>query len=1059
MPRLSSFTGFLPYIAIVFLNAFVDLGHKIVVQNTIFKVYDGNEQIILTAIVNALILLPFILLFSPAGFLSDKYPKHKVMRYSAWAAVAATLLITACYYAGWFWAAFALTLALAIQSALYSPAKYGYIKELVGQEPLTRANGAVQATTITGILLGTFVFSGVFEWLLIDMEQTATQPMLQQIAPIGWLLVLLSVIELVLCYRLPAKTETRHEQKFSAKRYTKLEYLKTNLKTLRKRPVIWQSIIGLATFWAISQVILAAFPAFAKASLGETNTVVIQGILACTGLGIIIGSMIAGRVSRNYIEIGLVPIGAIGITLVLALIPTLDSSLSLGFSFLTLGIMGGLFIIPLNALIQFHADENELGTVLAGNNWIQNVTMLSFLVLTVVVAMLDISSQLLLGLLAIVALAGTGYTVRMLSHSFARLLVTFLFKGRYKIDVDGFKNIPSEGPTLLLGNHISWIDWALVQIACPRKIRFVMQKEIYNIPFIRPILKVFGVIPIAKGHSEDALQTINQLLREGEVVCLFPEGAISRNGQLGKFHTGFERAAAGLTDTNAVIIPFYLRGLWGSKFSRSSQRLRESRMPSGFRRQLLVAFGNPIAIDTTAEQLKQSIFQLSIDAWQSHTDTMDSIPLTWIKNTHRSRFKTAATDSGGKPMSSQRLLSEVIITTKAMRLLERNIGDNHNNLGVLLPSSCGNLITNMAILMNGHSTVNLPYCDGINAEEQAHSLQEAIDLANIETIYTSHNFYKEIIAANPALESVLLSRQLIFISDIRKTVSPLIRACITLASALLPASWLYRSFGRQSQLDDPAVIAFNRGPEQDLQGVMLSHRNIVANCRQIGDLLNPTELDVIMGCLPPSHAFGLTMSSLLPALESIPVIFHSNTDDSLGLAKTIARKNATFLCAPDSLLNALASHPDVHGLSLNCLNQVVSGGEKLTEATRDLFQTKFNKQIFEGYGCTETTPVASANLPDAIDTSYWRVQVGHKPGSAGLPLPGTAFKIVDKDTLTELPVNQSGEILISGSQLMLGYLNNQSRSEEVIVEMDDRRWFRTGDLGYLDSEGFLTLVP
>ena len=148
---------------VVFLNAFVDLGHKIVIQNAIFKSYDGQEQVVLTAIVNGLILLPFILLFSPAGFLADKFAKHRIIRHSALFAVVATLLITFSYYQGWFWVAFALTFALAVQSAIYSPAKYGYIKELVGSSKLAAANGVVQAITIAGILLGTFVFSILFE--------------------------------------------------------------------------------------------------------------------------------------------------------------------------------------------------------------------------------------------------------------------------------------------------------------------------------------------------------------------------------------------------------------------------------------------------------------------------------------------------------------------------------------------------------------------------------------------------------------------------------------------------------------------------------------------------------------------------------------------------------------------------------------------------------------------------------------------------------------------------------------------------------------------------------
>ena len=164
MGNLFAIRGIVPYVIVVFLNAFVDLGHKITIQNTVFKVYDGNTQIILTAVVNALILLPFILLFSPAGFLADRYPKNRVMRMAAWVAVAITLLITACYYYGYFWPAFALTFLLAVQSALYSPAKYGYIKVLAGNELLSQANALVQAVTIFAILAGTFAFSIIFEY-------------------------------------------------------------------------------------------------------------------------------------------------------------------------------------------------------------------------------------------------------------------------------------------------------------------------------------------------------------------------------------------------------------------------------------------------------------------------------------------------------------------------------------------------------------------------------------------------------------------------------------------------------------------------------------------------------------------------------------------------------------------------------------------------------------------------------------------------------------------------------------------------------------------------------
>ncbi|MFT6389518.1 MAG: acyl-[acyl-carrier-protein]-phospholipid O-acyltransferase [Cellvibrionaceae bacterium] len=163
MPSLLRTLGALPFLIAVFLNAFIDLGHKIIIQNTIFKVYDGPEQMILTAVVIGLILLPFILLFSPVGFVGDKYPKNKIMQAAAWAAVGLTLAITFCYYMGWFWPAFAMTFLLAVQSAYCSPAKLGNIKGLFGKQRLAQANGLVQATAIIAILSSTLIFSIGFE--------------------------------------------------------------------------------------------------------------------------------------------------------------------------------------------------------------------------------------------------------------------------------------------------------------------------------------------------------------------------------------------------------------------------------------------------------------------------------------------------------------------------------------------------------------------------------------------------------------------------------------------------------------------------------------------------------------------------------------------------------------------------------------------------------------------------------------------------------------------------------------------------------------------------------
>ena len=1044
MTRLARISGFVPYMIVLFLNAFVDLGHKIVIQNTVFKTYDGQEQIVLTAIVNALILLPFILLFSPAGFLSDKYPKPRVIQWTAFAAIIATSLITLFYYLGWFWGAFAMTLFLATQSAIYSPAKYAYIKELVGSENLARANGYVQATTIIGILLGTFVFSGVFEALLPDLSEYSTEQIIQMIAPIGWGLIALATVQWLLTFRLQTAETTRKDKHFDVQSYLRLNYLNRNLKTVTARPQIIQSIIGLATFWAISQVMLAAFPAFAKETLNVTNTVVIQGILACSGVGIMLGSLIAGRFSRNYIETGLIPIGALGITLMIAMLPTLDSVFNMGLAFLTVGVAGGLFIIPLNALIQFHAEKERLGTILAGNNWIQNVAMLTFLGLTAGFAIAGIDSVGLFYILTAVALIGTGYTVRTLPQSFARILAQGILRRRYKIQVLGFENIPNSGPVLLLGNHISWIDWALVQIACPRSIRFVMLRKIYELWFLKPFFKLFKVVPISAGQSKESLETINEFLKAGEVVCLFPEGAISRNGQLGKFHSGYERAVEGVE--NGVIIPFYLRGLWGSKFSYADEHLRDQRSPS-LRRDLIVAFGKPLPMDTNADRLKQKVFDLSITAWEAYTTRLDPLPLAWLKTVKRNLGDVCTVDATDVKLSRRRFAAAVLAFASSMGLDRKA-----RNVGLLLPAANGAAIANMAVMLRGRTAVNL------NFSAPADAVRAAISQAEIKQVFTSRQFETRLSARGIDLPSMLEGADIIYLEDIRENIPKWRLVWKLIEVSLLPARLLYLLHGRKVSLEDPAAILFSSGSEGKPKGVVLSHRNIQSNCKQISDVLNTRVDDVVMASLPPFHAFGLTVTLIMPLIEGIPIVCHPDPTDVLGIARAVAKYRATILFGTATFLSLYARNRKVDPILLEPLRVVVAGAEKLPPHVRQEFQMKFNKYILEGFGATETTPVASVNIPDAVDTGNWRIQVGQKEGSVGMPLPGTSFKIVDPNTREELPLGEDGMICISGNQVMLGYLKDEEKTNQVIFEQDGMRWYETGDKGHLTNEGFLVIV-
>ena len=1045
MKSLFNFKGFGIYIIIVFLNAMTDLGHKIILQNTIFKSYDGSELIILTAIVNALILLPFIFLFSPSGHISDKYSKTKVIKIASAAAIIITLLITLSYYLGLFWLAFGLTFVLAAQSAIYSPAKYGLIKEMLGSRNLANGNGAVQAVTVVSILLGAVIYSIFFE-MQLDSSATTPDAILQQIAPIGFLLVVASILEFFLAVKLEKMIPetTVKKSNFKTKMYFNFTYLKVNLRNIHESKIVWESIIGLSVLWGISQVVVAVFGEYLKSSLGITNTVVAQGLLTLSGVGIVVGSLVAARVSKNYIEIGVIPIGALGVAITLFAIPSIENLNILGALLFVFGFCAGLVMVPLNALIQFFTPNKELGTVLAGNNFMQNIIMFLFLVATALFGYFDLSSKILFYLVAVVALLAVGYTLLTMPQSFVRYIVRMIVRMRYKIDVLGIENLDSQRGVLLLGNHISFLDWAMLQMAYSRQIRFVIEREIYNRWYLKPFLKFAQTIPISSRASKGALKEVSDALNSGQIVALFPEGHLSRNGHLDTFKNGFERATAEVNSENAVIVPFYLRGLWEDNFSYASKKLKRNK-----KKDISVSFGKSMPINSKANEVKKAVFDLSIDSWQEYSKKLPTIADAWIENLSDNANKLAVADSTGVELNKTRFATAVFLFNKKLKPMLKD----EQNIGLILPTTAAGAIANMAVLTLGKTIVNLNYSSGES------SLEYAINLAEIKSVVTSKQFLAKLKSKGFDLSSVLKKVDVIYLEDIKKRITKL-EGLKTLICVKTAPIWALKSmYIKPKKIEDTAAILYSSGSEGTPKGIELTHQNIMGNIKQIATLINASDDDVMLGTLPIFHSFGLTVTTLTPLVEDVAVACHPDPTDGLGIAKMCAKYSANYMFGTATFYGLYIRNRKIHPEMFKSLKLVVAGAEKLPKKVSDEFKKRFGHTIYEGYGATETTPVASINIPDVVmvDDNY-RIHAGRKEGTVGLPVPGSSFKIVDPDSFEELVDGEDGMILIGGTQIMKGYLKNPEKTAEVIVELDGRRWYVTGDKGHIDEDGFLSIV-
>ncbi len=1044
MKALFSIAGFSSYILIVFLNAMTDLGHKIILQNTIFKAYEGSELIVLTAIVNALILLPFIFLFSPAGFISDKYPKVKVVEYASAAAIGITTLILFSYMMGWFWFAFAMTFILAAQSAIYSPAKYGLIKEMTGNDMLAQANAVVQAVTIISILTGAVIYSIFFEQLLGDRSTTPSE-ILQYIAPVGYLLIGASIMEFMLARRLARrfkKVQIDDEMHFEIGEYQNLHYLKENFAVLRREKAVWASILGLGLLWGISQILVAIFGEYLKGKLGITDTVVAQGLLSLMGVGLVAGSVVAGKVSRNFIETGIIPVGALGVTMALYMMPSLQNLVALGSTLFAFGFFSGFIVVPLNALIQFATPTPILGKVLAGNNFVQNVVMFIALMLTALFGYFQLSSTGLFYLIAFVAMFGTVAALLKLPQSMIRYLVKMIISFRYTLRVEGLKHIDAKKGVLLLGNHVSFLDWAILQMAYPKQIRFVMERSYYEIWYLKPFFRFFGAIPISSRGGKNALSLVTEALNNGETVAIFPEGHLSRNGHLGAFQRGFEVACKEV-DSEVVIVPFYLRGLWEGDFSHASKKMKRKKS-----KDVSVSFGEMMDIHASAPEVKKAVFDLSVESWRAYARTLPSIQEAWIESAKEVGGKLCMADSTGVELSGNRFITGTLLMASK---LKPKIGQMPN-IGVILPTSVGGSMGNMALLSQGKTIVNLNYSSGTP------SLLHAIKVANIETVVTSKQFVTKLKAKGFDLAEVLDRVEVIYLEEIKAQIGKAESIMKLLAVKMMPVWMLKLFYIQKRESNDTAAILFSSGSEGNPKGIELTHKNIMGNIKQITTLINPTDEDVMLGTLPIFHSFGLTVTTLMPLIEGIPVVCHPDPTDGFGIGKLSAKYEATMLFATATFFRLYTRNRKLHPLMFKNLRIIIAGAEKLPNEIRKAFKEKFGHEIYEGYGATETTPVASVNIPDVLLPDTWKPQIGNKPGTVGLPVPGSSFKIVDPETFEELPTGEEGMVLIGGTQIMKGYLGDPDKTASVIKEIDGIRWYVTGDKGRLDEDGFLTIV-
>jgi len=1013
--------GFWSLIATQFQGAFNENALKFfVIFLALSKNPTQDQKDLWVLLIGFLFAAPFVLFSMTGGFLADRFSKRQVTIATKVFELGVMLFATLAFTRDTVTLSFAAVFLASTQAALFGPSKYGLLPELLPPKRLSWGNGVLELTTFAAIIAGA-VGGPILAQRFHGNEATA-----------GLIFAGCALAGLAASFgiaKVPAADTTRRF------RLNVFGELLEQWRLVRPDRVLFLSVAGNTYFWFLGALLqfVIVFYGTEVLHIDESHSGYLQAALA---IGIGIGSYAAGTLSGGKIEYGLIPLGAVGMSaagLALALH---------GLSFQTvlwllaaLGFAGGFFVVPVNALIQHRPLEEKKGGVIALS------AFLSFVGIGVASAIysggthyLHITPPQFFFWTAILSLVATIYTLVLMPDALLRLLLWFAAHTVYRMDVQGAENIPKHGGALLVPNHGSMVDAVLVLASTERPIRFLMFKDRYEHPLIKPFVKILHVIPISSQQGpREMLRSLREAtasVERGELVCIFPEGELTRIGRMLPFRRGMERI---MKNVDAPIVPVNIDGTWGSIFSFSGGRFLW-KWPRKLPYPVRVTFGRPMPATTTASEARVAVQALGVSAFGRRKRLMRTLPRSFIQTARRHPRRFAMADGKTPGLTFLSALAKSVFLARRLREVWRD----EPMVGILLPPSVPGALVNTAALLMGKVPVNLNY----TASKE--TLAACAAQCRLKTVISSRLFLEKVRIETPA--------EVVYVEDLAAAPRLLERIAALAIATCVPARWVGRCVGaeRATHLDDVATVIFSSGSTGDPKGVVLTHYNVESNVEQINEVFMLVGKDRILGILPFFHSFGFTGALCMPIVAGVGVVYHPSPLESRAIGGLVSKYGVTVLIATPTFLNAYARR--VAPEDFGSLRYVLAGAEKLPERIALAFEDRFGIRPMEGYGCTECSPVVSVNTVGFRAASFR--QAGAKRGSIGHPLPGMAVRIVDPETRQPLPPNQPGLLLVSGPNVMQGYLNRPEKTTEVLVD----GWYDTGDIAAVDEDGFIRIT-